>query len=310
MHPEWPFSTFHHIHIVVPDLEKTKRFLGGIGLPLQNYTHHIAGAFTTLEGITQEEFDELGYAFADIGGVHLQFMSPGALDSPHKRFIEANGGPRLFSAGFVVSDVDAAEQALVDRGLSILIKGRHENGWGFTYFDTIARTGFNICVRQSPKGKHSHEPIGKGEKIFSEFQHVCGYVPNLSATRASLTEIGLSTEGYNHRHEGDFKLLQGLSREAFWNLGYEHVMVGRVHFQIMSPGIEPSPQKSYVDAYGPRAYSIGFYVEDTDDAERQMIDRGLTVAWKGRHQNGWGFSYFDTFKDLGVMICLRQSPKG
>ena len=46
-----------------------------------------------------------------------------------------------------------------------------------------------------------------------------------------------------------------------------------------------------------------------DDAERHLIDRGLGVAWKGRHDNGWGFTYFDTFNELGVMICVRQSPR-
>ena len=149
----WPFSQFHHVHIVVPDIEAAGTYMQSIGLPIQDYGHQKRGKLKVLEGMSVEEFDELGYRFVDVGGVHVQFMSPGEMDSPHKRFIAAHGA-RVFSIGFVVEDVDTAEDEMRSRGLEVLIKGRHENGWGFTYFDTFETLGVNICIRQSPKAGH------------------------------------------------------------------------------------------------------------------------------------------------------------
>lgn len=148
---QWPFSKFHHVHIIVPDIEETTKFMQEIGIPIRGYEHQLKGTFNVLDGMSVEEFDELGYKYADVGGVDVQFMSPGKMESPHSRFIEAYG-PRAFSIGFVVDDIEKAEAEMISRGLSVLIKGRHENGWGFTYFDTFDKIGINICIRQSPPG--------------------------------------------------------------------------------------------------------------------------------------------------------------
>jgi methylmalonyl-CoA/ethylmalonyl-CoA epimerase len=305
---KWPLETFHHVHIIVPHMEETASFLETIGLPLRRYTHQLAGEFDVLEGITREEFRELGYRVATLGEVHLQFMSPGRMQSPHRKFIEASGGPRLFSAGFVVADIDEAEEELVRRGLQPMIRGRHQSGWGFTYFDTMMKLGLNICVRQSPRGEPSTDILKDVDTVWCPFQHVCCYVDDLEDATAFLAAVGLATTGYPHHSQGDFRLLEGMTKDAFWKLGYQHALIGDVHFQIMSPAAEETPQKLFVDRYGRRAYSIGFYVDDVGTAESSLLNRGLNVLWKGRHENGWGFTYSDTVNRIGINLCIRQSP--
>ena len=59
-------------------------------------------------------------------------------------------GRYVFSVGFLVDDVDAAEAKGKELGLKVQQKGRHEDGWGFTYFDTADTLGINLTVRQNP----------------------------------------------------------------------------------------------------------------------------------------------------------------
>jgi hypothetical protein len=107
---------------------------------------------------------------------------------------------------------------------------------------------------------------------------------------------------------GGFPQLEGL-RQAFWDLRYKHAVAGNVHIQVMAPGRHDTIHRRFVAQHGSRAYSIGFYVADVDEAERVLRSRGLRVVSKGRHENGLGFTYFGTLGPLGVNLCVRPSPK-
>jgi methylmalonyl-CoA/ethylmalonyl-CoA epimerase len=144
---------------------------------------------------------------------------------------------------------------------------------------------------------------------FGKFQHVCMYVRDLPATEAYLAGLGIQLQPYAHMTEGKFLLLEGMDEEAFWALGYKHAMVGDIHFQVMSPGSHDTLLKRLVDQHGDRIYTCGWVVDDVDAAEQEMLSRGLSVKWKGRHENGWGFTYFDTFDKLGAYFCIRQNPR-
>jgi methylmalonyl-CoA/ethylmalonyl-CoA epimerase len=151
---------------------------------------------------------------------------------------------------------------------------------------------------------------------FAMFQHVCFYVRDMDETERFLASFGIELVDYPYREHGGFTELSGLrldgsadEEEAFWDLGYKHALAGNVHFQVMAPGRHDTIHKRFVEQHGSRAYSVGFYVAAVDDAERYLQGRGLHVVWKGRHENGLGFTYFDTFDLLGVNLCVCQSPR-
>jgi len=141
----WPFSTFHHVNVLVDDLPATEKFLGQIGIPIFDYPWRDGWTEITTD---PEVFKELGYKRALIGNTHFQFMGAGPSESGHKDFIK-KFSKRVFSVGFLVSNVDAAEKELIGRGLKVLKKGRRSDGFGYTYFDTFDRLGINICLRQN-----------------------------------------------------------------------------------------------------------------------------------------------------------------
>jgi hypothetical protein len=141
----WPFCAFHHVHVVVGDMDRTERFLNSIGIPIFDYPWRDGWKEMTS---SPEAFKALGYKRALIGNVHFQFMSPGSGESGHKEFVRKYGN-RVYSVGFLVSSVDAAEQELLGRGLTVLNKGRRSDGFGYTYFDTFEKLGINLCIRQN-----------------------------------------------------------------------------------------------------------------------------------------------------------------
>jgi methylmalonyl-CoA/ethylmalonyl-CoA epimerase len=143
----WPFQKLHHVHLAVRDMAKAEALLSSLGIELTDYAH--PGNFTAIEGIRLEP-EVIHYRYAKIGDVHLQVMSPKD-DRPslHNAFLERHGNG-VFSIGFVVDDVDAAEAEGLRLGLKIQQRGRHEDGWGFTYFDTEDTLGINLTVRQNP----------------------------------------------------------------------------------------------------------------------------------------------------------------
>jgi|GEM_PF-430413 len=148
MPAKYPFNRVHHVHVIVRDMAKVEAFLRAIGIELTDYDH--PGDYTLLEGNDAETLASIHYKFCRIDGVDLQFMSPkDNRPSRHKTFLETRG-EGVFSVGFLVDDVDAAEAQGKKLGLKVQQKGRHEDGWGFTYFDTADSLGINLTVRQNP----------------------------------------------------------------------------------------------------------------------------------------------------------------
>lgn len=148
MPAKYPFNRVHHVHVIVRDMAKVEAFLRAIGIELTDYDH--PGDYALLEGNDAETLASIHYKFCRIDGVDLQFMSPkDDRPSRHKTFLETRG-EGVYSVGFLVDDVDAAESRGKELGLQVQQKGRHEDGWGFTYFDTADTLGVNLTVRQNP----------------------------------------------------------------------------------------------------------------------------------------------------------------
>ena len=153
MPASYPFNRVHHIHVIVRDMAKVDAFLRSIGIELVDYDH--PGKYTLLEGNDAETLASIHYKFCRINGIDFQFMSPkDDRPSRHKTFLETRG-QGVYSVGFLVDDVDAAEAKGKELGLTVQQKGRHEDGWGFTYFDTADTIGINLTVRQNPYSERS-----------------------------------------------------------------------------------------------------------------------------------------------------------
>jgi methylmalonyl-CoA/ethylmalonyl-CoA epimerase len=81
----------------------------------------------------------------DIAASEASYESIG--DCPQRRFLDTRG-EGVFHLGFEAVLDDAVPRAEA-AGLDVLMSGRRENGTGFTYYDTLARTGVVWLNRQS-----------------------------------------------------------------------------------------------------------------------------------------------------------------
>ena len=141
------FERLHHVAMVVESLDDSVRRLEQLGFgPFVDYPP--LAEYTNLEVPDAEAFYDLRIKVCDLGPVALQLIE--ARDGTIYGDFFRRRGEGVFHLGFVVDDIDAAEQEAVDRGLEVLSGGRRADGSGFTYFDTASELGITLLVRQSP----------------------------------------------------------------------------------------------------------------------------------------------------------------
>lgn len=85
--------------------------------------------------------------------------------------------------------------------------------------------------------------------------------------------------------------------------------MGGVDFELIQPISGASIWQDFLDKKGEGLHSLGFFVEDIDQAEENLTRQGLNITQKGRSDMG-GFTYFDTDRIGGVAFDLIQRPKG
>ena len=143
-----PFAKVHHICIAVPDIDAAIAYYESVGIgPWHDYPP--LEQFTTLDVPDPDGFRRLDYRYAWIGGFQLQLVQPGPEPTPQRRFLDERGAG-VFHVGFEVPDADAADAQAAGLGVAPLMRGRRDNGSGFTYYDTAGRAGVVLEIRQSP----------------------------------------------------------------------------------------------------------------------------------------------------------------
>jgi methylmalonyl-CoA/ethylmalonyl-CoA epimerase len=143
-----PFAKVHHICIAVHNVAAAIAYYESVGIgPWHDYPP--LEEFTRLEVPDPDGFRKLDYRYAWIGDFQLQLVQPGPEPTPQRRFLDEHG-EGVFHVGFEVPDADAADARAADLGIAPLMRGRRENGSGFTYFDTADRAGVVLEIRQSP----------------------------------------------------------------------------------------------------------------------------------------------------------------
>jgi catechol 2,3-dioxygenase-like lactoylglutathione lyase family enzyme len=143
-----PFARVHHICIAVHDIAKAIAYYESVGIgPWHDYPP--LREFTRLEVPDPDGFRALDYRYAWIGDFQLQLVQPGPEPTPQRRFLDEHG-EGVFHVGFEVPDADAADAQAAELGIAPLMRGRRQNGSGFTYFDTADEAGVVLEIRQSP----------------------------------------------------------------------------------------------------------------------------------------------------------------
>ena len=146
-----PFSTLHHIAVVVKDLDQAVNFYTSIGIgPFKDYPP--LKEYVKINVPDEIGFHNLKMKIAQIGPIELQLIEPGEGKTIHKDFLEKKG-EGVYHLGFVVDNVDRSEAEVTKQGLKVIASGRREDGSGFSYLDTVEKAGVTLLIRQSPPRK-------------------------------------------------------------------------------------------------------------------------------------------------------------
>ena len=139
---------------------------------------------------------------------------------------------------------------------------------------------------------------------FTKLHHICLVVSDIERSVAYYESLGIGPfEIYPPLDE--YTELQVPDPAGFRDLDYRFARVGDIQIQLCQPGPEPTPQRQFLDSHGEGVFHVGFEVPDADAAEAGV---DAPVLMRGRRANGSGFTYFDTAKEAGVVLEIRQSP--
>ena len=89
---------------------------------------------------------------AEMGEIELQLVQPNQQESLQKKFYEKKG-QGVQHLGFVVDEIDGAEDKLKRMGLRVIESKRRPEGGGHSFFDTEGIAGVALLVRQNPPEK-------------------------------------------------------------------------------------------------------------------------------------------------------------
>jgi len=139
---------------------------------------------------------------------------------------------------------------------------------------------------------------------FGKLHHLCIVVADIDRAQAYYESVGIGPwHDYPPLHE--YEDLTMPSEDGFRALKYRYALVGEQQIQLCEPGPEPTPQRLFLDTKGEGVFHVGFEVPDADAAEAEVP---ADVLMRGRRANGSGFTYFDTAREAGVVLEIRQSP--
>jgi catechol 2,3-dioxygenase-like lactoylglutathione lyase family enzyme len=146
-------------------------------------------------------------------------------------------------------------------------------------------------------------------KLFEKLHHVCLVVKDIDRTQAYYESIGIGP-WQEYPPLTEYVKLSVPNVSAFQKLKYRVCNLPNIQLQLCQPGLEPSPQRTFLDTKGEGVFHLGFEVPDCDAAEAAAVDEGMPVLMRGRRSNRSGFTYYDTGDRAGVVLLTRATPPG
>lgn len=144
------FSDFHHVSLVVKDLEKAMAYFRSLGVgnfaapPITPVKEMYRGKPIPVNSLKREE------VLGKMGEVWLQLCQPLGGDSPWQEFLDKKG-EGVHHVAVLVDDIEKTEAELTKKGIEIIHSGRFKGGGGACLADTSKIGGICIEFIQRPK---------------------------------------------------------------------------------------------------------------------------------------------------------------
>jgi catechol 2,3-dioxygenase-like lactoylglutathione lyase family enzyme len=142
---------------------------------------------------------------------------------------------------------------------------------------------------------------------FDRVHHLCIVVHDIDRSQAYYESVGIGP-WHDYPPLSAFTDLRVPDTDGFLALVYRYAWIGDMQIQLVQPGPGNTPQRRFLDERGEGVFHIGFEVPDADAADADAHALGVEPMMRGRRPDGSGFTYFDTARQAGVVLEIRQSP--
>lgn len=129
----------HHIAVIVRDIDKAVQYYESLGI-----------ATVGREVIFPEAKPKIRAKFVEVGSIPIEFIQPiEGESSRYKEFLDSKG-EGVQHIAFAVDNLDEETAKLVDKGVSIIVKGKAPAAFGSisAHFDTSQVGDFAIQLIQ------------------------------------------------------------------------------------------------------------------------------------------------------------------
>jgi len=130
----------HHVAVVVRDIDKAVEYYQSLGI-----------ATVGREVIFPESKPKIRAKFVQIGSLPIELIQPVEGESSYKEFLDSKG-EGVQHIAFAVHNLDNEMAKLVDKGASVMVKGKAPAAYGSStaHFDTRQVGDFAIQLIQQP----------------------------------------------------------------------------------------------------------------------------------------------------------------
>jgi catechol 2,3-dioxygenase-like lactoylglutathione lyase family enzyme len=139
--------TFHHLGVVVKDLDKAIEYFESLGLG--PFSPNPSESVTDRKVYGKPANIKLKGAAAKLGPLEVELLQPVEGRSIQSDYLDKKG-EGINHIGFVVHDLQKAIRKLEEKGFSVVSSGTLPDSGGFAYFNTDQVGGMMIELIQYP----------------------------------------------------------------------------------------------------------------------------------------------------------------
>ncbi len=293
---------------VVKDLDSVVDYWQMLGLKnihrnsqVDKFNVEVRGKKTTLK---------VKMAFADIGGVQIEWIQPLEGHSLYDAFLSKHGDGVQHLAYRMPTPAVMNQQIhyFSGRGVDVVQSGTWKGSKGegrFAYLDTAPKGGnITIELMYNPDWPPEGETPSVNEEPLNRIVQYALVVPDVRKVGAYWQRLGFGGMEVDHNVSLD-RMYRGQPGKFEMDLGWGRA--GDVPFEWIQSTQGPNVYEDALRAHGEGFHHLAFDVKDMDEAIAHFKSKGVEVSQSG----GWDskgskgrFAYLDTDAHGGVTIEL------
>jgi methylmalonyl-CoA/ethylmalonyl-CoA epimerase len=301
---------------VVKDLDRVVDYWENLGL--KNIRRAGVQEFPDVTHRGKKSPLSMKLAFADIGGVEIEWIQPVKGRSDYDEFLKKRGDG-VHHLAFAVASPEQLEEQInyfKGRGVGVVQRGSWQGTKGkglFANLDTAKRGGgLTMELVFNPDApRRGTSTSSNNEYPFNKITQYAYVVRDAKKVSAFYESLGLGGMPIDHNVSVD-RIYRGQPGKFEMYLGWWRW--GDVTFEWIHPLVGPSVYHEFLERRGEGFHHFAFDVKDMDEAVKLLDSKGAPACQTG----GWDspgskgrFAYLDTEPHGGAMIELLWSqPMG